>query len=120
MELLREACRYRPFNDVYWWNLGVELRKAGRYEEALDIFYYAASIKRTPSTKKNIEWLEIRLKAVDSVGSALGVGSAEEETALQANKMKNQEAEGGEWTILSPTNAAADRGLMDLLDIMGE
>lgn len=58
LALLREACGYRKFNDLYWWTLGVELRKAGRYEEALEIFQYAEKIKRTPSTRKNIRWLE--------------------------------------------------------------
>ena len=120
LDLLREACRYRPFNDVYWWNLGVELRKAGRYEEALEVFNRAASIKRTSSTNMNIVWLNARLKALGDRHEALGVGSAEEETALQINKVKNKEAEVDEWTILNPTNATVDRGLMNLLDKMGE
>ena len=59
--LLREACGYRKFNDLYWWTLGVELRKAGRYEEALEIFHSAEKIKRTPSIRKNIQWLELQI-----------------------------------------------------------
>ncbi len=58
LDLLREACSYRKFNDAYWWTLGVELRKAEHYGEALEVFQYAARIKRTPSIKMNIEWLE--------------------------------------------------------------
>ena len=38
LALLREACRYRKFNESYWWTLGVELRKAGQYEEALEVY----------------------------------------------------------------------------------
>lgn len=57
---LREATVRRPFNDNVWWRYGVELRKAGRYEEALAVFQRAASIKRTPSIRKNIQWLERR------------------------------------------------------------
>jgi O-antigen ligase len=60
---LREACRYRKFNDQVWWLLGVELRKAGRYEEALETFKYAGKLRRTPSITKNIQWLE---KAISS------------------------------------------------------
>lgn len=116
LDLLREACRYRPFNDVYWWNLGVELRKTSRYEEALDIFHRAASIKRTPSTKKNIEWLEDRLKTVESVDTAPNAGAAPLQPAIE--NIKGVESE--EWTNLAPTNATADRGLMDLLDRMDE
>ncbi|WP_372847236.1 O-antigen ligase family protein [Pontiella sp.] len=58
LEYLREACRYRKFNDQVWWLLGVELRKAGLYEEALETFKYAGKLRRTPSIAKNIQWLE--------------------------------------------------------------
>ena len=58
---LREATAHRPFNDNVWWRYGVELRKAGRLEEALAVFQRAASIKRTPSIRKNIQWLERQL-----------------------------------------------------------
>ena len=120
MELLREACRYRPFNDVYWWNLGVELRNMDRYEEALDAFHHSASIKRTPSTKMNIVWLNARLKALGGQHEALGEGRAEEEMPLQTINATSKEAADEEWMILSPTNATVDPGLMDLLDKMGE
>ena len=66
LDLLREACRYRNFNDSYWWTLGVELRKAGLYEEAIEVFQYAATIKSTPSIKMNIAWLKVKLSgAID-------------------------------------------------------
>ncbi len=58
LALLRQACQYRRFNDIYWWTLGGELRKAGKFEEALDVFRAMEKIKRTPSSRKNIEWLE--------------------------------------------------------------
>lgn len=62
LALLREACGYRKFNDLYWWVLGVELRKAGRYDEALEVFRYAESLRRTASTRKNIQWIEGQLR----------------------------------------------------------
>jgi O-antigen ligase len=66
LDLLREACRYRKFNDIYWWTLGVELRKAEMYEEALEVFKIMETIKQTPSSKKNIEWLERQLSGIQS------------------------------------------------------
>jgi len=68
LDLLRDACRYRKFNDTYWWTLGMELRKAGQYEEALETFKYARKLKNTPSIRKNIAWLEAKLKAMGKVG----------------------------------------------------
>ena len=61
IELLRQAAALRPFNDNYWWRLGVELRKAGRYPEALEVFQYAKTLKNTPSIRANIKWLEKQL-----------------------------------------------------------
>ena len=62
LELLHEATRLRPFNDNYWWSLGVEERKAGRYDDALETFHSAAKIKNSASIRKNIQWLEKQLK----------------------------------------------------------
>jgi tetratricopeptide (TPR) repeat protein len=61
LELLREVCRYRKFNDTYWWRLGVELRKAEQYEEAIEVFQYAETLTRTPSIRGNILWLKRQL-----------------------------------------------------------
>ena len=61
LDLLREAARLRPFNDVYWWRLGVELREAGRYEESLRVFETARKLKNTLSVRANIRWLKNRL-----------------------------------------------------------
>ncbi len=63
LDALREACRYRKFNDQYWSILGVELRKAGHYAESLDAFRHMETIKRTPMSRKNIQWLEKRLSS---------------------------------------------------------
>jgi O-antigen ligase len=60
--LLREATQLRPFNDLYWWRLGVELRKIGQYEEALKAFERSWSIRHTPSTRANIRWLKKHMK----------------------------------------------------------
>ncbi|MCF7848798.1 MAG: O-antigen ligase family protein [Kiritimatiellales bacterium] len=61
LELLRRVAEYKRFNDYYQWNLGVELRKAGHYEEALHVFDRAMKIKNSPSTKRNIQWLKVKL-----------------------------------------------------------
>ncbi len=58
LDLLREACRLRKFHDLYWWTLGVELRKAGMHGESLEVFHYAEKLKSTPSIRMNIQWLE--------------------------------------------------------------
>ncbi|RKX42871.1 MAG: hypothetical protein DRP64_09090 [Verrucomicrobia bacterium] len=63
IELLEEAARLRPFNDIAWWKLGIEQRKAERYEEALESFEYARSLKNSPVVQKNIQWLERRADA---------------------------------------------------------
>lgn len=61
LQYLRQAARYRRFNDFYWRKLGIELRKAGLYEEALDVFNYAATLNRGhPTIKRNIQWLKER------------------------------------------------------------
>jgi tetratricopeptide (TPR) repeat protein len=63
LELLRQAADYKRFNDFYWRKLGIELRKAGLYEEALERFEYARKLDRSnKTTKRNIQWLEGRLK----------------------------------------------------------
>lgn len=60
IELLEKATRLRPFNDMYWLRLGIEQRKAEQYEEAMETFNYARSLKNSPMARKNIEWLEHR------------------------------------------------------------
>jgi Flp pilus assembly protein TadD len=61
LDLLRQAAELRPFNDLYWWTLGVAQRKAGRYAEALETFRYVRDLGNSPSTRKNIQWLEKQL-----------------------------------------------------------
>jgi len=61
IEILKKLADYKRFNDYYQWYLGVELRRAGRYEEALAAFKRAKELKNTPSVRRNIEWLEIRM-----------------------------------------------------------
>ena len=58
---LEKACSLRKYNDLYWWNLGSELRQSGLYSEALDIFKKAGKIKNSVSIRANIEWLQERL-----------------------------------------------------------
>lgn len=88
LDLLRQACAYRKFNDIYWWSLGVELRKAGQYEEALEVFHYANTLKRTPSIIKNIQWLEaqraghVSSKTADVQPQAANLRLKEEEMDL--------------------------------------
>jgi tetratricopeptide (TPR) repeat protein len=59
LDYLRQAAKYKRFNDFYWRKLGIELRKAGLYEEALSAFEYAQKLDRSnPTVKRNIEWLK--------------------------------------------------------------
>ncbi len=58
VNLLREACSLRKFNDAYWWLFGTELRRSGFYKEALEIFREVEKLKGSISTRANIRWLE--------------------------------------------------------------
>jgi O-antigen ligase len=59
LDYLRQAANYKRFNDFYWRKLGIELRKAGLYEEALTVFEYAQKLDRANATvKRNIQWLK--------------------------------------------------------------
>jgi tetratricopeptide (TPR) repeat protein len=63
LDYLRQAANYKRFNDFYWRKLGIELRKAGLYDEALAAFQYAQKLDRSNKTvKRNIEWLNARKK----------------------------------------------------------
>ena len=98
----------------------MELRKAERYEDALDVFRRAASINRTPSTKMNIEWLNARLKALgEGDGAVDGLPLQTEPSKINTRKSKLEKPADPELD-LDTTGAAADPGLMDLLDKMGE
>ena len=58
LKYLRQAAHYKRFNDFYWRKLGIELRKEGLYEEALEVFLYAQKLDRSNKTvKRNIQWL---------------------------------------------------------------
>jgi len=62
LKYLRQAAHYKRFNDFYWRKLGIELRKEGLYEEALETFLYAQKLDRSNKTvKRNIQWLRERL-----------------------------------------------------------
>ena len=59
LDYLRQAANYKRFNDFYWRKLGIELRKAGLYSEALSTFKYAQKLDRSNKTvTRNIEWLQ--------------------------------------------------------------
>ena len=61
LDYLRQAAHYKRFNDFYWRKLGIELRKEGLYEEALETFLYAQKLYRSNKTvKQNIQWLKNR------------------------------------------------------------
>ncbi|MEN7973677.1 MAG: O-antigen ligase family protein [Verrucomicrobiota bacterium] len=59
--LLEEATRLRPFNNEYWWRRGIEQRKLGRYDEALESFKYSLLIQNSAVARANIKWLERRM-----------------------------------------------------------
>lgn len=61
--VLRELSQYRKFSDSCQWILGSELRKAGLYEESLEVFLRARTLANTPSINRNISWLKERLAA---------------------------------------------------------
>ncbi len=61
LDYLRQAANYKRFNDFYWRKLGIELRKAGLYDESLKAFEHAQKMDRSnPTVKRNIEWLRQR------------------------------------------------------------
>jgi tetratricopeptide (TPR) repeat protein len=73
LDYLRQAANYKRFNDFYWRKLGIELRKAGLYEEALTVFEYARKLDRSNKTvKRNIEWLKKRKPETSGQTSAVG------------------------------------------------
>lgn len=62
LDRLRQAAHYKRFNDFYWRKLGIELRKAGHYEEALKTFLYAQKLNRGNATVNyNIKWLKDKM-----------------------------------------------------------
>ncbi len=64
LDYLRQAAHYKRFNDFYWRKLGIELRKEGLYEEALETFLYAQKLDRSNKTvKRNIQWLREKMSA---------------------------------------------------------
>lgn len=62
--LLQQAAGLRPFNDLYWLRLGMELRKAERYEEAMEAFTYSQQLNNSSIARANIAWLRRRQNAV--------------------------------------------------------
>lgn len=64
LNCLRQAARHQRFNDFYWRKLGIELRKAGLYDEALEAFEAARKLDSTNKTvQRNIEWLRAKTGA---------------------------------------------------------
>ena len=62
LELLRQAANYKRFNDFYWRKLGIELRKAGLYKEAIEVFSHARKLNRSNKTViHNLLWLKQRV-----------------------------------------------------------
>lgn len=128
LNLLREACRYRKFNDAYWWTLGVELRKAERYEEALEVFQYMETIKRTPSSRKNIAWIEDRLQALASGQEEENISGVRRELEDHAAFTEDgvQEVESTTididemFELDSKPDAEKNDGLSELLKLMGQ
>ena len=63
LDFLRQAAHYKRFNDFYWRKLGIELRKAGHYDEALETFLYAQKLNRSNKTvQHNIRWLKQKMQ----------------------------------------------------------
>ena len=64
LQLIRLAADTNPLSELFRTQLGVQLRQAGRYAEALAAFRTAAKITWNPMIRDNIEWLEAKLKTV--------------------------------------------------------
>jgi O-antigen ligase len=112
LDLLREACRYRPFNEDYWLTLGIELRKAGYYQEALNVFDYAQQVKRTRTANRNLVWI----KNVMASGGKIAIPEKRvRESDVSLADMKAWIDQMGTMT----EKASADSGLLDLLEQMG-
>ncbi|MFA5688389.1 MAG: O-antigen ligase family protein [Kiritimatiellales bacterium] len=66
LNCLRRVAEYKRFNDYYWRKLGIELRKAGLFEESLRAFERADRLKRSnPVVQKNMEWLRAKMSETD-------------------------------------------------------
>ena len=62
IDYFRQAAHYKRFNDFYWRKLGMELRKDGFYEEAMETFLYAQKLDRSNKTvNRNIQWLKKKM-----------------------------------------------------------
>jgi Flp pilus assembly protein TadD len=65
LDYLRQVAHYKRFNDFFWRKFGIELRKAGLYDEALSAFEYAQKLDSSNATvKRNIEWLKSKTGSV--------------------------------------------------------
>lgn len=61
LDCLRQAANYKRFNDFYWRKLGIELRKAGLYDEAQSAFESAWKLDSSNKTvRRNLQWLKDR------------------------------------------------------------
>ncbi len=65
LRLVRLAADTHPWIEMYRSQLGVQLRQAGRYPEALEEFRKAAKIKWNPMINNNIVWLEKQVKEAE-------------------------------------------------------
>ncbi|RKX37264.1 MAG: hypothetical protein DRP64_17470, partial [Verrucomicrobia bacterium] len=122
LDLLREACRLRKFHDLYWWTLGVELRKAGMHEESLEVFQYAETLKRTPSTRMNIQWLEKRMSEnglPDVAQAKLGEQPPAQRGLRPGGRVEAIDLDGM-FQSDSKTDAEKDSDLSALLDMMAD
>jgi len=62
LQLIRQAADTNPLSEMYRSQLGVQLRQAGRYPEALAEFRTAGKITWNPMIRNNIDWLEQKVK----------------------------------------------------------
>ena len=62
LKLLEQSANTFRYNDICRWTLGVAQRKAGLFQEALDTFRVAKTLRNTESIRTNIKWLEEQLQ----------------------------------------------------------
>ncbi|QBG47318.1 hypothetical protein EGM51_07925 [Verrucomicrobia bacterium S94] len=107
LQLIREACNYRKFNDEYWWILGAELRKAEAFEASLAAFRHMETIRRSPSSRRNIQWLERQLRGENDPASEAPAPTEKVDVKAVINQFSGE-----------PEEAEGDRSLDELFRLM--
>jgi hypothetical protein len=85
---MAESCRYKKFNEAFWWHYGVALRQDGRLDEALAAFERGRSVRSTASIRHNIQWIRRVQRQLEEHGEA----AFPQEPAVSADDIQELEA----------------------------